>query len=177
MDRILARDLDLLMDNESDLPSLPSSLLPVMSPRVPPSEPHVVPSAGGSSDLSREVPFDVSQDSSVSGATPLVMDNLPGCQYRTTTYKDTQATTADPGCGLQLQNPRFLEYVGTPESARLLTRSPEYWLHHMTHDEAVGAALQLQHDTGLMMTSLQSQFVTSLNRMSSEVLRCFSVAL
>ena len=101
------------------------------------------------------------------------MDNLPGCQYRTTTYEDTQATTADLGYGLQLQNPRFLEYVGTPKSARLLTRWPEYWLHHMPHDEAVAAALQLQHDAGLMMTNLQilSQFVTSLNRMSSEVLR------
>ena len=117
MDRILARDVDLLMDNESDLPSLPSSLLPVMSPRVLPSKPPVVPSAGGLPDLSREGPFDVSQDSSVSGATPWVMDNLPGCQYRTTMYEDTQAMTADPGYGLQLQNPRFLEYVGTPESA------------------------------------------------------------
>ena len=81
--------------------------------------------------------------------------------------------TADPGYGLQLHNPRFLEYVVAPESVRLLTRSPEYWLHHMTHDEAVAAALQLQHDAGLMMTNLQilSQFVTSLNRMSSEVMR------
>ena len=43
----------------------------------------------------------------------------------------------------------------------------------MTHDEAVAAALQLQHDAGLMMTNLQilSLFVTSLNWMSSEVLR------
>ena len=57
--------------------------------------------------LSREGPFDVSQDSSVSGATSRVMDNLPGCQYRTTTYEDTQATTADTGYGLQLKHPRF----------------------------------------------------------------------
>ena len=43
----------------------------------------------------------------------------------------------------------------------------------MTHDEAVATALQLQRDAGLMMTNLQilSQFVTSLNRMSSEVMR------
>ena len=43
----------------------------------------------------------------------------------------------------------------------------------MNHDEAVSAALQLQHDAGLMMTNLQvlGQFVTSLNRMSSEVMR------
>ena len=67
MDRILAGDVDLLMDSESDLPSLPSSLLP---PRVLPPEPPMVPWAGGSPDLSRECPFDVSQDSSVSGTTP-----------------------------------------------------------------------------------------------------------
>ena len=63
---------------------------------------------------------------------------------------------------------RFFGIYRAPKSARLLTRSPEYWLHHMTHDEAVAAALQLQHDTGLMMTNLQilSEFVTSLSRMS-----------
>ena len=51
--------------------------------------------------------------------------------------------------------------------------SPGYWLHHMNHDEAASAALQLQHDTGLMMTNLQvlNQFMTSLNRMSSEVMQ------
>ena len=43
----------------------------------------------------------------------------------------------------------------------------------MDREDAVSAALQLQHDAGLMMTILQvlSQFVTSLNRMSSEVMR------
>ena len=104
----MAGDVDLVMDSESDLPSLPL-LLPVPSPRVLPPEPPVVPSAGGSPDLPREGPFDVSQDSLVSGANPRVMDNLPGCRYRTTTYEDTQATTADPGYGLQLQNSKFLE--------------------------------------------------------------------
>ena len=84
---------------------------------------------------------------------------------------------------------QFLPYTVSPEHVLYhdgLTRNsefpvarksggngPEYWLHHMTHDEAVVAAFQLQHDAGLMMTNLQilSQFVTSLNRMSSEVLR------
>ena len=79
----------------------------------------------------------------------------------------------DPAYGLQLHDPRFLEYVGAPESARLLSRIPGYWLHHMDRDQAVSAALQLQHDAGLMMSNLQvlGQFVTSLNRMSSEVLQ------
>ena len=60
-----------------------------------------------------------------------------------------------------------------PESARLLSRAPGYWLHHMDREQAVSAALQLQHDAGLMMSNFQvlGQFVTSLNRMSSEVMR------
>ena len=83
-----------------------------------------------------------------------------------TSCDGAQATNADPSYGLQLHSPRFLEYVGAPESARLLSPSP-LLIHHMNHDEAVSAALQLQHDAGLMMTNLQvlSQFVTSLNRM------------
>ena len=60
----------------------------------------------------------MSQGSSVLGATPLVLDNLLGCQYRMKSNEGAHATNADPGYGLQLHNPRFLEYVGVPESAR-----------------------------------------------------------
>ena len=42
----------------------------------------------------------------------------------------------------------------------------------MNHDEAVSAALQLQHDAELMANlQILSQFMTSLNRMSSKVMR------
>ena len=43
----------------------------------------------------------------------------------------------------------------------------------MARETAVAAALHLQRDAGLMTSNLQvlCQFVTSLNRMSSEVLR------
>ena len=43
----------------------------------------------------------------------------------------------------------------------------------MEWEEAVTAALQLQHDAGLITSNLQvlGQFVTSLNRMLSEVMR------
>ena len=63
--------------------------------------------------------------------------------------------------------------MGAPESARLHSRSPEYWLHHMGHEKTLAAALQLQHDAGLILSNLQvlGKFVTSLNRMSSEVMR------
>ena len=43
----------------------------------------------------------------------------------------------------------------------------------MGRDRTMSAALQLQHDAGLILSNLQvlGQFVTSLNRMSSEVMR------
>ena len=47
-----------------------------------------------------------------------------------------------------------VEYVGAPESARLLSRSLEYWLHHMGRARTLAAALQLQHDAGLISRSL-----------------------
>ena len=80
-----------------------------LTPRPMGSSPHVGESDmdGGRSglpDLSREGPFDVHQDRPHSGASPAY--------------------------GVQLHDPRLLEYVGAPESAHLLSRSPEYWLHH-----------------------------------------------
>ena len=139
----------------------------------PVGEPVVVPSHG-MPDLSREGPFDVHQDASESEATPQVLDNFPGCQYRMTSYDDdVDRSDLSPAYGIHLHDPRLLEYVGAPESARLLSRSPEYWLHHMGRDRTMSAALQLQHDAGLILSNLQvlGQFVSSLNRMSSEVMR------
>ena len=73
---------------------------------------------------------------------------------------------------VQLHDPRFLEYVGAPESARLMSRSPEYWVHHMGRENALSAALQLQHNAGLILSNMQvlQQLVTSLCRTSSDVL-------
>ena len=71
--------------------------------------------------------------------------------------------------GVQLHDPRLLEYVGAPESAR----SPEYWVHHMGKEKTLSAALQLQHDAGLILSYVQvlQQLVTALNRTSSDVMR------
>ena len=79
----------------------------------------------------------------------------------------------NPAYGFHLHDPLLLEYAGAPESARLLNCTPENWIHHIGRDRAMSAALQLQHDAGLILSNLQvlGQFVTSLNRMSSEVMR------
>ena len=81
--------------------------------------------------------------------------------------------------GVQLHDPRLLEYVGAPELARLLSRSPEYWLHHLGREKTLSAALQLQHDDGLILSNVQvlQQLVTVLNRTSSEVMPFLSTAV
>ena len=124
-------------------------------------------------DLSRDGPFDVLQDRSASGASPRVLDGVRGCQYRMTSYdEENGGPDFSPAYGIQLHNPRLLEYVGALESARLLSRSPEYWLHHLGHEKTLTSALQLQHDAGLILSNMQvvQQFVTSLNMTSSEVM-------
>ena len=181
MDKYLAADGDLLLGDSSDLPLLSLPLLPIPVADVSVPVLAVTPSVGEQvpvssvepPDLSREGPFDVDQTVSGSGAAPRVLESLPGCQYRMTSYNAADRTDLDPAYGLHLLDPRFLEYVGAPESARLLSPAPDYWIHHMDRHQAISAALQLQHDVGLIMSNLQvlGQFVTSLNRMSSEVMR------
>ena len=125
-------------------------------------------------DLSREGPFDVHGAHTESGASPRVLDSLPGCQYRMTSYDEANdRSDFSLAYVIHLHDLRLLEYVGAPESARLLSRTLEYWLHHMGREKTLAAALQMQHDAGLIMSNIQvlGQFVTSLNRMTSEVMR------
>ena len=99
---------------------------------------------------------------------------MQGCQFQMTSY-DEEHSGSDftAAYGVQLHDPRLLEYVGAPESAHLLSRSPEYWLHHLGREKTLSAALQLQHDAGLILSNVQvlQQLVTALNRTSSEVMR------
>ena len=73
-------------------------------------------------------------DQTVSGSedTPRVLDSLPGCQYRMTSYDAADQPDLNPAYGVHLHDPRFLEYIGAPESVRLLNRAPDYWLHQMS---------------------------------------------
>ena len=188
MDHLLTGDSS-LMDRDQDLPLLPLSLLPlpdhfrllqdtalglssisVIGLSQPDSGAPVVPASG---DLSREGPFGVHGGTSDTGDVLLISDGLPGCPYHMTSYDRAEVADVDPAYGLHLHHPHFLEYVGAPESARLLTRAPGHWVKTMKREEAVTAALQLQHDADLITSNLQvlGQFVTSLNQMSSEVMR------
>ena len=122
IDQYIAADGDLLLVDPSDLHLLSLPLLPV--PVADVSDPM---SLGTPSVC----PFEVDRTPSGSGDTPQVLENLPGCQYWMTSYDAADRSDLDPAYGLHLHDPRFLEYVGAPESARLLSRTPDYWIHHM----------------------------------------------
>ena len=103
---------------------------------------------------------------------PLVTTGLQGCPYRITSYTGPALSDMNPAFGLQLHHPRFLEFIGVPESARLLHHSPSFWVDRLGEECAMAAAVNLQRDAGLMMSNLQilSQFVMSLHRMSLEMM-------
>ena len=97
-----------------------------------------------------------------------------GCPFRITSYDmKIEDSGFSPEYGVQLHDPRFLEYVGAPESARLLSRDPEYWVEHMGREKTISAALQLQHDAGLILSNVQilQQLVTALHGASANVMR------
>ena len=124
-------------------------------------------------DLSREGPFDIYRDRLQSDAPPRLCQDSQGCPFRITSYDlEIDGSDFSPEYGVQLHDPRLLEYVGTPKSARLLSRSPEYWVQHMGREKTLSAALQLQHDAGLILSNVQvlQQLVTALHGASANVM-------
>ena len=65
----------------------------------------------------------------LSGKALLISGAMPGCPYRMTSYTGTALVDADTTYGLQLHHPRFLEFIGAPDSARLLSHSPSFWVN------------------------------------------------
>ena len=142
-------------------------------PSVSPVVTEGVVTAKPGPDLSREGPFDACDADHDPGQSPIVMDSMAGCQYRMTSYEERMnVSDMDPSYRIHMHDPRVIEYMGAPESARLLGRTPEYWLEHMGR-ETIQAALRLHHDASLIMTNIQvmSQLATSFSRAASEVMR------
>ena len=132
-------------------------------------------SAGGVvqiADIAREGPFDAFASPMDTEDSPLVTTGLPGCPYRITSYNVPTIADMNPAFGLQLHHPRFLQFIGAPESARLLYHSPNFWMDRLGEERAMAGAINLQRGAGIMLSNLQilSQFVTSLHRMSSEMM-------
>ena len=100
----------------------------------------------------------------------LLETGLPGCPLRFTPYSGQLLVDGNPAFGLQLHHPRFLEFVGAP--ARLLYRSPTFWVNQLGKEQVMTAAVNRQRDVGIMLSNLQimSQFATSLHRMWSEMM-------
>ena len=123
-------------------------------------------------DIVREGPFDVGATPMEMEDSPVINTSMPGCPYRMTSYTGTAMVDADTTYGLQLHHPRFLEFIGAPESARLLNNSPSFWVDRLGQERAMAAAVNLQRDAGFMMSNPQilEQFVMSLHRMSTEML-------
>ena len=123
-------------------------------------------------DIAREGPFDAYASPMDTEDSPLVTMGFPGCPYWITSYNGLAIADMNPAFGLQLHHPQFLEFIGAPESVRLLYHSPTFWVDRLGDENAMAAAVNLQRDAGIMLSNLQilSQFVTSLHRMSSEMM-------
>ena len=80
-----------------------------------------------------------------------------GCAFRNTTYRASDYASPSWEFGLPMHHPRFLEWIGVPQSAGLLEMGPgRYrWLNVLSRDKAMAAAVQLQRDICLMQTNLE----------------------
>ena len=118
----------------------------------------------------------ISDDSSIPVDPDQVMsdDDLPTAVRAEDRRQVIRRAVSDtnPAFGMQLHHPWFLEFIGAPESARLLYHFPAFWIQRLGEEDALVAAVILQRDAGIMLSNLQicSQFVTSLHRMSSEMM-------
>ena len=123
--------------------------------------------------LSREGPFDAFTEPADTNDHPLISFQLTEYPCRMTTYREEDVALMDTAFGMQLHHLRFMEYIGAPESARLLGRPLAKWLQVMDRQDVLVAAMQLQRDAALMASNLTvlSQYVTSLHRMSTEVMQ------
>ena len=114
-------------------------------------------------DVSCEGSFDVHRVRHHPDSPLRLRQDGQGSPFRITSYDlEIEESDSSQEYGVQLHDPRLLEYVGAPESARLLSRDPEYWVEHMGREKTLSAALQLQHDAGLIISNVQilQQLVT-----------------
>ena len=83
-------------------------------------------------DRVREGPFDIYQNGLRSLPSPRLLQDNQGCLFRITSYDvESDGPNFAAEHGVQLHDQGLLEYVGAPESAQLMSRSPEYWVHHV----------------------------------------------
>ena len=96
-----------------------------------------------------------------------------GCAFRHTTYSVEDHAIPEGGLGVPLNHPRFLEWLGAPDSAWLLEMSPGHWCDTLSRDQAMSAAMQLHRDACLLQTNLDilDQYVLALHGTASKMLQ------
>ena len=68
-----------------------------------------------------------------------IVDNLSGCAYRCKIYRESDFAPTLGQYGLPLHHQRFLEWVGAPESTRLLGRDPSDWIRSLSRVQSIPA--------------------------------------
>ena len=96
-----------------------------------------------------------------------------GCAFRHTTYSVEDHAIPGGGLGVPLNHPRFLEWLGAPDSVWLLEMSPGHWCDTLSRDQAMSAAMQLYRDACLMQTNLDilDQYALALHGTASKMLQ------
>ena len=96
-----------------------------------------------------------------------------GCAFRYTTYKWEDHARPKGGLGVPLNHPRFLEWLGTPDTAWLLEMSPGHWCDTLPRDRSMTAAMQLHKDACLMRTNLDilDQYALALHGTATKLLQ------
>ena len=96
-----------------------------------------------------------------------------GCAFRHTTYSAEDHAIPEGRLGVPLNHPRFLEWLGAPDSAWLLEMSPGHWCDTLSRDQAMSAAMQLHRDACLMQTNLDilDQYALALHGTASKMLQ------
>ena len=92
---------------------------------------------------------------------------------RHTTYSAEDHASPEGGLGVPLDHPRFLEWLGAPDSAWLLEMSPGHRCDTLSRDQAMTAAMQLHRDACLMQTNLDilDQYALALHGTASKLLQ------
>ena len=92
-----------------------------------------------------------------------------GCASRNTTYRPSDYELPSGEFGFPLHHPRFMEWIGVPESAGLLEMGPG----RLTRDQAMDADIQLHRDVCLMATNLDvlDKYALSLQDTASKMLK------
>ena len=87
---------------------------------------------------------------------PFLMERSPesihsmgaGCAFRHTTYHASDYASPVGDYGIPLHHPRFIKWIGVPQSAGLLEIGGAQWVDKLSRDQAVAVDVHLKHAGG-----------------------------